>query len=215
MDRLVPLVIRPWMLPLIVAALALPIIGGFVVGGPPLGLATGAIAATVVLVLAARARFDEPIEVRRSADRRYRLLVVAGEPVDDPGLVERIAEIATQGRDVLDPEEPPEVLVLAPARLATLDRWASDLAGAREAAGRRLAVSVAALTAAGLEAEGSVGDSDPLQAIADELTTFAAREVVLVAGPELGSDEATELGRRLDRPVRLLEPQAKRPTSSP
>jgi hypothetical protein len=204
MKRLVPLDIRPWMLPLIVAALAVPIIGGFALAGPPLGLALGAVATAALLVLAARTQFDEPIEVRPSGDRRYRLMVVADEPVDEPEVVTRIAEIAGEGRDVLDRSEPPEVLVLAPARLGVLDRWATDLGAAREAAARVLAISIAALATAGVEASGRIGDPDPVQAITDELTTFSAREVVLIEGPGLGSDEARELGRRLDRPVRLL-----------
>jgi hypothetical protein len=215
MKRLVPLVIRPWMLPLIVAALVVPIIAGFYFAGPPLGLAAGALAVAVVLVLAARAQFDEPIEVPASGDLRYRLLVVADEPVDDPGLVEQIAEIADQGRAVLDRGQRAQVLVLAPARISLLDRWASDLGEAREAAARVLAISLAALAAAGLDASGRVGDPDPVQAISDELATFPAREVLLVSGPGLGGAEAREVGRRLDRPVRLLEPvQSKRPTSS-
>jgi len=195
------------MLPLIVAALVLPIIGGFLIAGPPLGLAAGALAVASLLVVAARAQFDEPIEVQPSGDRRYRLLVVAGEPVE-PETVERIAEIASEGRALLDRGEPAEVLVLAPAHLGLLDRWASDLGAARDAAARALAVSIAALAAAGLTATGRVGDPDPVQAISDELASFPAREVVLVAGPTLGSVEAREVRRRLDRPVRLLSPGA-------
>jgi hypothetical protein len=206
MRRLVPVVIRPWVLPLIVAALAVPIIAGFALVGPQLGLALGAIAVAVLLVIAARTRFDEPIEVRSSPDRRYRVLVVADEPVDEPQVVDQIAAIAGEGREALDRSEDPQVLVLAPARLRRLDRWASDLGAAREAAARVLAISIAALAAAGIEARGSVGDADPVQAISDELNTYPAREVVLVAGPGLGSEEAEEVGRRLDRPVRLLEP---------
>jgi hypothetical protein len=199
----VPLVIRPWILPLIVAALVLPIIGGFLLAGPPLGLAVGALAVASLLVVAARAQYDEPIEVQPSGDRRYRLLVVSGEPVE-PETVERIAEIASEGRALLDRGEPAELLVLAPAHLGLLDRWASDLGDARDAAARALAVSIAALAAAGLTATGRVGDPDPVQAISDELASFPAREVVLVAGPTLGSVEAREVRRRLDRPVRLL-----------
>jgi hypothetical protein len=211
--RLVPLVIRPWMLPLIVAALAVPIVAGFSFGGPPLGLALGAIAVAVLLVVAAMARYDEPIETVSAPDRRYRLLVVAEQPVEAP-VVERIAAIADEGREALDRGQAPEVLVVAPARTSLLDRWASDLGAAREAAAGVLAISLASLAAAGLDASGRVGDPDPVQAISDELLSFPAREVVLVAGPGLGGAEAEEVGRRLDRPVRLLEPQPKRPTSS-
>jgi hypothetical protein len=205
MKRLVPLVIRPWMLPLIVAALAIPIIAGFATAGPPLGLALGAIAVAVLLVIAAAARYDEPIETVPAPDLRYRLLVVADEPVDDPGVVEQIAAIAAAGRAVLDREQAPQVLVVAPARTSLLDRWASDLGEAREAAARVLAISLASLAAAGLDASGRVGDPDPVQAISDELLSFPAREVVLVAAPGLGNAEAEEVRRRLDRPVRLLD----------
>ena len=214
MKRLVPLVIRAWMLPLIVAALAVPIIAGFFVAGPPLGLALGAIAVAVLLLLAARATYDEPIETPAAPDSRYRVLVVADEPVDDPAVVGQISAIAEEGRAVLDREQDPQVLVLAPARIALLDRWASDLGEAREAAARVLAISLASLAAAGIDARGSVGDPDPVQAITDELASFPAREVLLVPGPGLGGAEAEEVGRRLDRPVRLLHPQPKRPTSS-
>jgi hypothetical protein len=213
MRRLVPLVIRPWMLPLIVAALAVPIIAGFALAGPPLGLGLGAIAVAVLLITAATARYDEPIETLPAPDSRYRILVVADGPVDDPDLVDRISAIAEEGRAVLDREQAPQVLVLAPARTSLLDRWASDLGEAREAAARALAVSLAALAAGGIDASGRVGDPDPVQAIRDELLSFPAREVVLVAGPGLGSREAEEVGRRLDRPVRLID-QPKRPTSS-
>ncbi|MDX6582824.1 MAG: hypothetical protein QOI10_2008 [Solirubrobacterales bacterium] len=212
MKRLVPLVIRPWMLPLIVAALVLPIVAGFAVAGPPLGLGLGACAVAALLFIAARASYDEPIETAPSTDRRYRVLVVADEPVSDPGLVERIVAIAEEGRAVLDRDQPPELLVLAPARASLLDRWASDLGEARDAAARVLAISLASLAAAGLDASGRIGDPDPVQAIRDELLSFPAREVVLVAGPGLGAAESEEVGRRLDRPVRLLQPN--RPTSS-
>jgi hypothetical protein len=205
MNRLVPLVIRSWMLPLIVAGLALPIIAGFSFGGPPVGLALGAIAVAALLVVAARASYDEPIETIPAPDLRYRVLVVADEAVDDPAIVAQIAEIADAGRAVLDREQAPEVLVVAPARTSLLDRWASDLTEAREAAARVLAVTLAALAAAGVDASGSVGDSDPVQAITDELASFPAREVLLVPGPGLGRAEAEEVGRRLDRPVRLLD----------
>ncbi len=76
MRRLVPVVFRPWMLPLIVAALVVPIVAAFALVGPQLGLAVGALAVAAVLVIAARTQFDEPIEVQPSTDRRYRLLVV-------------------------------------------------------------------------------------------------------------------------------------------
>ena len=216
MRRLVPLVIRPWMLPLIVAALVVPIVAAFALAGPQLGLGVGALAVAAVLVIAARTQFGEPIEVPESGDRRYRLLVVASEPVEDGALVERIAAIAERGAEVLGGDQRPQVRILAPVRLKLLDRWASDLGEARDGAARVLAISLATLAAAGFDASGRVGDADPVQAITDELHTYPAREVLLVAGPQVGAAEAEEVGRRLDRPVRLLEPpSADRSRSAP
>lgn len=193
------------MLPVIVAALVVPIVAAFALLGPQFGLAVGALAVATLLVIAARAQFDEPIEVPESGDNRYRVLVVASEPVDAPELVGRITGIANDGTEALGGAEPPQVRVLAPVRLRMLDRWASDLGEARAAAGRVLALSLAAMATVGIDATGSVGDADPVQAITDELLTYPAREVLLVAGPALGRAEAEEVGRRLDRPVRLLE----------
>ena len=101
-----------------------------------------------------------------------------------PALVERIAEIAERG-----PCRPRSRATAGGAGpgAGTADVAArplgSDLGQAREAAARMLAISLAALAAAGLDASGRVGDSDPVQAISDELPTFPAREVLLVAGP--------------------------------
>lgn len=205
MRRLVPIVLRPWTLPLIVLALVVPSVAGFALVGPQLGLAVGALTATVLIVLAARARYDEPIEVARRPDRRFRLLVVTAIPISDGDDVERIARIAAEGnRAVASEAAEPEVLVVAPALQGTLDRWASDVAKARSHAQGVVAVSMGTLTAAGLEVRGGVGDGDVVQAIEDELRTFPAQEVVLVRGSELGDREVTEVRRRLDRPVHDL-----------
>jgi hypothetical protein len=203
--RLLPIVLRPWTLPLIVLALVVPSIAGFALVGPQLGLAVGALTAAAVIVIAARASYDEPIEVAPRPDRRFRLLVVTGEPISDPHEVERIAEIAAAGHRALAAGAgEPEVLVLAPARQSTLDRWASDLAKGRDRAQNVLAVSLGTLAAAGLDVRGSVGDADAVQAIEDELHTFPAQEVVVVNGPDLGEREVEEVMRRLDRPVRRV-----------
>ena len=202
MRRLMPMVLRPWALPLIVLALVLPTIAGFAIAGPPLGLAIGALTVAAVIGFAARARYDEEIEVAPAPDRRYRLLVVAAEAVDDPGTVERIAAVAEEGRRAAQGE--PELRVLAPARISTLDRWASDLGAAREHSQRVLALSIAALAAAGFDATGKVGDADAVQAIEDELRVFPAREVVLAGTGELDARQVEEIRRRLDRPVREL-----------
>ena len=208
MRRLVPLVLRSWSLPLVVILLVAPSVVAFSLVGPQLGLAVGALTAGAVVVLAARARYDEEIEVAPSPDDRYRLLVVTPEPLDDPAVVEQIVSIASEGVAATPGRgAPAELRVLAPARSSRLDRWASDLEPARGSAQRTLALSLASLAVAGLEASGHVGDGDPVQALEDELRGFPAREVVLIDGPGLGVSEIADVRRRLDRPVRELGPR--------
>jgi hypothetical protein len=194
------LVIKAWMLPLIVIALVVPGSVGFIVAGPGLGLAIGGLAVATILVVAAAKKPDEQIEVADAADHRRRLLLVAIEPVDQPAAVESVRE-EVRARA----EEDAEVLVLAPALNSPLSHWASDVGRSRLDAQRKLVLTVGALAAAEVEAHGSVGDPDPLQAVEDTLRDFAADEVIvgLPGGEAEGEARAliTELRRRLDLPV--------------
>jgi hypothetical protein len=196
--------IKAWMLPLLVAAIAVPIIVGMALGGPGAGLAVGALAAATIAVIAVRMRPDEPIEIAPRSDARRHVLVVASRPVEEPAAVERILDAVQDG----EPAEA-EVLVLAPAHDRFLDRWASDVRPARQEAQRKLVLSVAALAAADVEARGKVGDADIVQAVEDTLASFPATDVVLVTGSresdQAGMRAAEELRRRLDRPLRHLE----------
>jgi hypothetical protein len=192
--------IKPWVLPLIVIALVVPGSVGFIVAGPGLGLAVGALSAATVIVVAVRMRHDEPIEVASAGDEHRRLLLVAIDPVDEPAAVESVRAAAHAG-----PDTDPEVLVLAPALNTPLSHWASDVRRSRLDAQRKLVLTVGALAAAEVEAHGAVGDADPLQAVEDTLRQYAADEV-LVALPELGDEGdaralVAELRRRLDMPV--------------
>jgi hypothetical protein len=205
MRKLEPMQLPSWALPLIVVVLITPPIAAFALAGPGAGLAVGALAAAAIIVIAVRSRFDEEIEVGASWGDRYMLLVVIFAAIEAPGIAGAIAEIGRAGAGATgsDPDEL-EVLLLAPALNTRLAHWLSDLRSARQDAQRRLAVSLATLAAAGADARGQVGDSDPVQAVEDALRTFPAQEVVFVTGP--GGDEAVEeVRRRLDRPVRSLE----------
>lgn len=204
MRKLTQVEFAPWALPLIVAAVILPIVGAVLVTGPAGGFIAGAAVATTIVVLAARARFDEPIEVAATADRRFHLLVVLTAAADDPRAVEEIAAAVKAGtaRSGAGPERRSEVLALAPALNPRLSHWLSDLRAARLAAQERLAVSVAALAAARVDAHGQVGDTDPVQAVEDTLASFPAQEVIFVSGDDDGAELVAELRRRLDRPLR-------------
>src|SRR3984893_2099929 len=91
--------IKAWLLPLIVIALVVPGSVGFIVAGPGLGLAIGALAVGIVLGVAAAKRPDVPIEVASTAYHRRRLLLVAIEPVDQPAAVESVRTAARARTD--------------------------------------------------------------------------------------------------------------------
>jgi hypothetical protein len=196
-----------WKLPVIVAAITVPIVAAFAVGfmigvgGSGMGLAAAALVSATIVVIAARQRPLGTIESAAAGDARRHVLLVATCAVDDPAAVAEISRAASLGPDTGDAD----VLVLSPARIRFLDRWASDVEPSREAAQRNLVVTVAALAKAGVEAEARVGDEDVVQAVEDQLQTYPATEVVLVSGDGNGDEEAgAELGRRLDAEFRHL-----------
>lgn len=187
-----------WKLPLIVAAIATAIVAGFYLGGPGLGMAVGALAATSIVVMAIRHPPPHPIVPARLEDCRRHLLVVVSDPLED---AEAIGQIARAARvDGADRAEA-EVLVLTPARAGFLDRWASDFSRAHHRAQRNLVVSVASLAKAEVAAVARVGDEDLVQAVEDELRSFPATEVILVTrSPQrdaAGNAAAPELESRL------------------
>ena len=184
-----------WKLPLIVSAITVPIVGSFLIAGPPAGFVAGALAVVVLLVIAARQRPLGPIG-ELPEDGRHHLLLVVASPIEEPSTVRQMSSAAG-----LEPGSDAEVRVLAPARIGFLDRWTSDVSGAREEAQRNLVATVAALAKEGIEAEARVGDEDFVQAVEDQLQSYPADEVVLVSADSSASAEAAsaveELGSRL------------------
>lgn len=184
-----------WKLPLIPLAIAVPTIAAFAFAGPALGVAVGALAAVAVVGVAARQYPREAILPPPAGDSRRHLLLVVSRPPDE----RTAAEVAVRA-EARSEERDAEVLVLAPARIGFLDRWASDLEPARRAAQRNLVLTVAALAKEGIAAEARVGDEDLVQAVEDQLR-FPATEVVLVTGTPAedpgGETAAMELGERL------------------
>jgi hypothetical protein len=100
--------------------------------------------------------------------------------------------------DAAVPVEVPdaEVHVVASALNSRLRHWFSDDGGARRTAEERLASYLERLACTGAHARGSVGDSDPVQAIADALATFAADEIVIAAHPKRSCPCAAEIACR-------------------
>jgi len=178
----------PWKLPLVVAGIAVPVVLGFYVGGGGVGLATGALVAVAIVVYAALQKPRGPIGTAVAVDDGRHVLIVVADAVEEPGDVARIvgtAGLAGGGDDA-------EVRVLVPARIGFLDRWASDVEGARRRAQEKLVATVAALAKAGVAAEARVGDEDVVQAVEDQLQSYPATEVVLVSdGGEQGEGDGS------------------------
>lgn len=75
-----------------------------------------------------------------------------------------------------------EVFVVAPALAdSALKHTMGDVDDAIEPARERLESALEALRGSGFEARGEVGDSDPIQAISDEIAKFDPDQVLLVA----------------------------------
>jgi hypothetical protein len=138
----------------------------------------------------------------RSRANGGRALVVANEAVSGRelrgGLLEQLGDRVG------------EVFVVAPAMTESgLKYMLGDVDGAIEPAEKRLHRTLEELRAAGIEADGEVGDSDPLLAIQDEVVKFHPDRIVVVghrdeegAFAEKGLLEQAE--RDLDLPVTEL-----------
>ncbi|HEX3361285.1 MAG TPA: hypothetical protein VHS74_09870 [Solirubrobacterales bacterium] len=193
-----------WKLPLWVGAIVVFIVGGFLVGGPGVGLGAGALAGVLLVFWAVEMRPRGGIGDSPDPLLRRRLLVVVSRPVEDPVTTAAIAaEAGVDGsRDLA------EVMILAPARVSFFDRWASDLEPARQAAQKTLVISVASLAKVGVVAEARVGDEDIVQAVEDQVGSFHATEVVLVTATDeddpAAADAAAELAKRLRTDFRRL-----------
>ncbi|MGI8778983.1 MAG: hypothetical protein ACR2L8_02220 [Solirubrobacteraceae bacterium] len=118
-----------------------------------------------------------------------RVLIVANEVIANrpAGVPEAVV------RQILAAKE---VHIVAPALTTRLESWTSDIDAAARAADERMSAIV---TSIGLGSEraigGTVGDEDPLQAIADALATFPADALILAT-------HTPEVQNRRERRVR-------------
>lgn len=111
-----------------------------------------------------------------SGARPRRILVIANETCAARGVVEEVRYRGGPGA---------EVMIVAPALARSrLEHWlTSDSERRRADALERLDASVTAFTAAGIPAQGALGDADPLQALDDALRTFDPDEVIISTHP--------------------------------
>jgi GABA permease len=113
---------------------------------------------------------------RRGEADEHRILVIANETVGGEALREQIERRGEGQRS--------RVLVVSPALNSPLRHWASDEDPARAEARKRLDTSLERLRQSGIEADGEVGDAEPLQAIEDAVRTFGPDEIIISTHPE-------------------------------
>jgi hypothetical protein len=102
-----------------------------------------------------------------------RALVVANETIAGERLRAALLEQLDGGTDT--------VFVVSPALAGSaLKHYMGDVDEAVGPAAERLRETLAQLREAGLEADGEVGDSDPIQAISDEIQKFHPDQVLIV-----------------------------------
>jgi hypothetical protein len=103
-----------------------------------------------------------------------RALVVANEKVTGDQLVGSVLGHLGDGVE--------EVFIVAPALAdSALDHIMGDVDAAIPAARERLETTLQEFHEAGIEARGEVGDSDPIQAISDEIVKFMPDQILVVA----------------------------------
>ncbi len=105
-----------------------------------------------------------------------RVLVVANETVGGHELMDVIGELALSGTSLF--------YVVCPALNSRLRTWTSDEDPARAAAQSRLRATLERLSSVGIEAQGDIGDVDPLVAVEDAVRLFRPNELVVSTHPE-------------------------------
>jgi GABA permease len=143
-----------------------------------LGLALLAILAAATLAVARRQRHPSelgpPTRPPPRRDGRFRVLVVCDGSCTSPAFQEVLRHAG--GRPV-------EALVVAPAVGSRLSHWTGDDRGRAEAK-QHLENTVRALAEVEVEARGTIGSDDPIEAADDTLREFPADELVFATHPE-------------------------------
>lgn len=187
----------------IVAVLVAPVALAAIVVSSTAAIVVGAGVVVGVIVGLFLLKRDEPSEKlllgrQRPEDGGRRILVVANETLRGKALRAEIAHRA-RGRGS-------EVRVVCPALNTKIKYWISDEDEARQQAQERLDVVIAELAREGVEAQGDIGDSDPVQAVEDALRLFPADEVIVSTHPHgrsnwLEQDVVGKIRERFPLPI--------------
>jgi hypothetical protein len=192
---------RPYLVfflaPVLGYLIVLLFVGLLVVHPSTLGWAGFGLAATIGILIAAATALLYPrsrTNARRAhahGDGHARLLVVADLHCDEAAFCRAVWQTLA-GR-------PGEVFVLAPVLASPLHFLTNDEHAEAEDARARLAEALLSLKQLGIQAHGTVGGDDPLEAISDVLAGFPADEILVIA-PEQARRNWVE--RDLERKAR-------------
>jgi GABA permease len=180
------------------AAIALALL----LGGPWVGLPVwGVVTVAAVFFYLRQGRAERTVRTAPAhvgAGDERRILVVANETLAEEQLSGDIQRAAAGYRK--------QVRVVCPTLTSPLSHWTSAVDGARAQAQQRLDQTLGRLHAAGIEAQGEIGDEDPLQAIEDVLRTFGADEIIISTHSEaraggLEPDVVTRARERFALPI--------------
>jgi hypothetical protein len=131
-------------------------------------------------------------------DDRHRILVVANETLSGRALRDEISKRGHGGEAHLR--------VVCPALNSKIKHWTNEEDEAREQARQRLRTLLTGLRGEGFDADGDIGDDDPVQAMEDGLRRFPAHEVIVSTHPRgrsnwLERDVVQRAQERFDIPV--------------
>jgi hypothetical protein len=104
-----------------------------------------------------------------------KLLVIANETIAGKGLHNHIRELSADGG---------RVIIIAPALSSRLEYVFSDVDKPRAEAQERLDASIALLHDSGIDAEGEVGDANPVRAFEDAVSIYEPDGVLVSTHPE-------------------------------
>jgi hypothetical protein len=126
-----------------------------------------------------------------------RLLVIANETIAGTGLHEHIRELTADGG---------RVIIVAPALSSRLKYVFSDVDEPRQQAQERLDQSIDLLRRSGIDAEGEVGDANPVRAFEDAVAIYDPDSVLVSTHPEgrshwLERGEVEKIRGKTDLPV--------------
>jgi hypothetical protein len=187
---------------LIVVALLAPVVIVAIAfsTGAALALAGGLLAGLLVgLFVLKREEPQEKAALRpRPADDTHRILVVANETLVGRALRSEISNRSHGGRT--------DLRVVCPALNSKIKHWTNEEDQARADAQQRLERLLQGLRGEGFEADGDIGDDDPVQAMEDALRRYPADEVIISTHPPgrsnwLELDVVHRAQERFDLPV--------------